>query len=578
MRIVPARAKGTALARALLSVPVLMALGGAGGCFTPESRRCDWGGLCPPDRVCDEIDATCIHPSQQLLCRGLPDGEPCHPPEVSGAFLCDEAVCRRSYCGDGLVDERPAMAERCDDGNTVAGDGCRADCRGVEVCGDGQLDQAAGEQCDDGNLVDHDNCTSLCQPPICGDGLVTGAEQCDDAAGNSDTRPDACRESCALPGCGDGVLDSADLRSCWSAQSVLPSVRQDTRVLPVDLDGDGLDDVVVLSADRVRLEIYLNGGPSSPGLPADPTHAHALSWPVEDMGIGDLGGDGVADLVLSGSGQQGRMPPHLPTLQWWENDGTGQLTPLPRGGPVLSALRNPTPGHFDGAPGLDVAAVHDKDCALVVVPGNGDGTFGVAYPPLPLRGGASCWSEALAAADLDGDGDLDLGMSTNGYGVWLAAGDGHGGLGAPPDNHFSAGLVVRDLALVDVDRDGRVDLVYPEQAPPDSPARVLLNQGDLRFAEGPGSPYPLAISSLRMDARDLDGDGQVELVFCDFLTPAVFLLRHTGGGVLQTVLPAGSLADPAHDIFFLETDGDGFLDLATVHPGLSTLRTHRIAP
>ncbi|MBL8617593.1 MAG: thrombospondin type 3 repeat-containing protein [Deltaproteobacteria bacterium] len=44
----------------------------------------------------------------------------------------------------------------------------------------------------------------------CGDGVVEGAEQCDDGAGNSDTRPDACRTSCALPTCGDAVIDSGE--------------------------------------------------------------------------------------------------------------------------------------------------------------------------------------------------------------------------------------------------------------------------------------------------------------------------------------------------------------------------------
>lgn len=44
---------------------------------------------------------------------------------------------------------------------------------------------------------------------ICGDGLVTPTEACDDGAANS-LLPDACRPTCRRPSCGDGVLDSGE--------------------------------------------------------------------------------------------------------------------------------------------------------------------------------------------------------------------------------------------------------------------------------------------------------------------------------------------------------------------------------
>ncbi|MBU8897776.1 tandem-95 repeat protein [Corallococcus sp. M34] len=87
-------------------------------------------------------------------------------------------------CGDGYLDP----GEVCDDGNRVAGDGCRADCQGVEVCGDGQLDSVKGEQCDDGGTVPGDGCDAMCQldafsnvPPT----LVSGALNCTTANSNT---------------------------------------------------------------------------------------------------------------------------------------------------------------------------------------------------------------------------------------------------------------------------------------------------------------------------------------------------------------------------------------------------------
>lgn len=56
--------------------------------------------------------------------------------------------------------------EACDDGNTVGGDGCRADCAGLELCGDLFVDTIAGEICDDGNTVGGDACAADCGVPV----------------------------------------------------------------------------------------------------------------------------------------------------------------------------------------------------------------------------------------------------------------------------------------------------------------------------------------------------------------------------------------------------------------------------
>ena len=44
----------------------------------------------------------------------------------------------------------------------------------------------------------------------CGDGVVEGAEECDDGVDNSDILPDACRTDCTEAGCGDAVTDDGE--------------------------------------------------------------------------------------------------------------------------------------------------------------------------------------------------------------------------------------------------------------------------------------------------------------------------------------------------------------------------------
>lgn len=127
-----------------------------------------------------------------------------------------------SICGNGVVED----GESCDDGNSVGGDGCSADCKAIEpgyvcyegkpceqvsgVCGNGKVDD--GEACDDGNQVSGDGCSSDCKKvesgckcpekggactcnseAICGNGKVEGDEMCDDS--NTDDG-DGCNADC----------------------------------------------------------------------------------------------------------------------------------------------------------------------------------------------------------------------------------------------------------------------------------------------------------------------------------------------------------------------------------------------
>ncbi len=149
-------------------------------------------------------------------------------------------------CGDGKITDN----EQCDDGNTVSGDGCSADCQieqgfrcilpnepclQVVYCGDGIVQPP--EVCDDGNSKAGDGCDGTCHPEpgftcptpgqpcvstfACGDGKIQGNEQCDD--GNT-TPGDGCEANCtitpgwtcAMPGtpctktCGNGKIDPGE--------------------------------------------------------------------------------------------------------------------------------------------------------------------------------------------------------------------------------------------------------------------------------------------------------------------------------------------------------------------------------
>jgi cysteine-rich repeat protein len=72
---------------------------------------------------------------------------------------------------------RAFLRERArDSGNTNAADGCTSACT---ICGNGIVTQP--ESCDDGNLVNGDGCDANCVAPgVCGNAVIDGDEECDD--------------------------------------------------------------------------------------------------------------------------------------------------------------------------------------------------------------------------------------------------------------------------------------------------------------------------------------------------------------------------------------------------------------
>ncbi len=128
----------------------------SGGCISDSLVSCG-AYSCPSDSVCT-TSGGCAFSDQVSACTGVADLATCDTKEFTGG-VCLAGVCMPIVCGDGVV----VPPEVCDDGNQLSGDGCSADCRSTEVCGNGIVDGAVGEQCD--NLpagLSHDGCTSAC--------------------------------------------------------------------------------------------------------------------------------------------------------------------------------------------------------------------------------------------------------------------------------------------------------------------------------------------------------------------------------------------------------------------------------
>jgi len=173
-------------------------------------------------------------------------------------------------CGDGVLDS----GEECDDGNTVDGDGCSANCT-IEYCGDGVLNP--GEECDDGNKVDGDGCSANCTLEYCGDGVLNPGEECDD--GNT-VEGDGCSANCTIEYCGDGELDLGE--ECDDGNNVEGDGCSANCILEYcgdgELDlGEECDDGNNLDGDgcSANCTVEETGGGCTPGYWRNPKHYDA---------------------------------------------------------------------------------------------------------------------------------------------------------------------------------------------------------------------------------------------------------------------------------------------------------------
>lgn len=260
------------------------------------------GGQLSCSSLCTFDTASCI----PLTCGNdtLDDGEDCDGDDLggqdceslghgSGALACsprctfDLSGCMTAVCGNG----QPEDGEECDDGNDQQGDGCH-----LCVVETGWSCTGSPSQC----------------IPICGDGLVVGAELCDSENLNGMTcAVVGCPRGTALPLCSDdcmsflaepclsgndededGIDDHCD--NCPSYPNVSQEDQDDDGIGDVceHPDGDGILHVIRLF-DSFMIDSGLwtvSGGTWTP-----------LTDHVRGTGAGGTGGNILHDIVPSGN-------------------------------------------------------------------------------------------------------------------------------------------------------------------------------------------------------------------------------------------------------------------------------------
>ncbi len=320
-----------------------------------------------------------------------------------------------------------------------------------------------------------------------------------DATGQSDSSAQAC-EPVSGAALGDDFFVDISAASGIRVDNVIfgsatpVPINDHSRLGFVDLDGDGLDDIVTHSLypnpqKGIPFEhlIYRNNG--------DGTFAHVSDQsglrdvPAGFLAFGDIDNDGDQDCF---AGLDVQLPGK--THQILINDGSGKFSAKAASGVegLPAVAGNAVFADFNGDARLDlfVGMGHTSySAANRLLFGNGDGTFSDksgqlgSNPPHPTNGSVAC--------DYDNDGDLDIFVSN--YGVSVAA--GHNTL----HNNDGNGVFVEVGA--------QTGFAYQLTG-----NTWLVEQGVLSGDEpNPGASGPIGSNGFGLDCGDINSDGMIDI-------------------------------------------------------------------
>ncbi len=252
-------------------------------------------------------------------------------------------------------------------------------------------------------------------------------------------------------------------------------------IVAADMDGDGDVDLATLNRSRRELTVLWNDGAARFEM------EHFDGGAEGRLATADLDANGAADIVVSGGHEVQVL---LATA------GSGMKGPTAFPTPAYAMAF----GDIDEDGDLDLVSNALKDGAWFV-PGDGAGGFGTARPVQTERG-----SIAVAVGDVDGDGHLDIVAGSQAdRQVMLLRGQGDGSFDSPVDlgevGYFA------DVSLADADDDGDLD-VAALGGNPRATLSILQNRGDLRFSIDVQASFP---AFDLMQVADLDGDGAPDI-------------------------------------------------------------------
>jgi hypothetical protein len=219
-------------------------------------------------------------------------------------------------------------------------------------------------------------------------------------------------------------------------------------IVVADINADDHLDILTTSADDNAVCVLLGDG-AGRFAPAQGSPFAAGQHPYEGLSVGDVNGDNNRDVVIPNL--------HGKAVSVLLGDGSGAFAAAPNS-PLAVADRPGflTLGDLNGDQALDIAATHDDDPIVYVLVGNGRGDF-QPTPGSPITLNETVWGAVVADMNSDGQNDLVLG-GKQGHALILP-GSKIGGVDNVPVTVPVGGIGPNNVAVADVDRDGKLDLI-----------------------------------------------------------------------------------------------------------------------
>ncbi len=388
------------------------------------------------------------------------------------------------------------------------------------------------------------------------------------SSAESGARPGGSRATPPLLAAAQLVTPTPRFDAPWLAfnSSVQASTGSPVALAVGDIDRDGDLDVVAPRA-------YVGGGGfvflrnEGNGRFAQPVNFSGTSR-AAGIALADLNGDNKLDVAVSDG--DGLAIGNSMSIYLGNGDGTfGARQAVSLGSGRIAPI-GVAAADVDGDNDVDLAVACDAVGAVMLLRNNGNGTFAA---PVSIPVGPQ--PDDIAAGDLNGDGRPDLVVAHQEYRVSVLINNGTGGFTPATgyDNLTSgtnwAGPLLPCVALADVDRDGKLDVLYGNTRTWDGDTgRVvqLRNMGGgtlARSADVPMVTYTAGPTDIV--AADMNGDGAPDILAASYdgrASDGVCIMMNNGSGAFgpATLYPAGQ---STIGIAAADVNGDGKLDVLT---------------
>jgi gliding motility-associated-like protein len=362
------------------------------------------------------------------------------------------------------------------------------------------------------------------------------------------------------PNKGNITTDDLDPRVHFGASSSIEEL------VVGDFDGDGKSDIAMTLAHLDQV-LFLRNTATSGTIDATSFtpagDANLGDYPV-GISIADLDGDGKLDIIAANY--------HVSTISILRNTSSGIGDISFAAQLVLTSGLDPyrlVIGDIDGDGKLDIATSNKSGNSVSVLRNVTTGIGNISFDA-KIDYPVSTFPYGIVLGDLDGDNKIDIitasANSANTISI-LRNTSTSGVINFEPQVNFSTGYSAYDVAIGDLNKDGKGDLAIANANGNFVSLLTNISSGIGNINFGTHIDFPTNAILNNVQLGDIDGDGNLDLAACDAANE-LSIFRNTsiiGGAINFSNRIDFVNENNANSVVIGDLDGDGLNDLATAN-------------